>query len=444
MGTHPIFESDFDCLTDMAPDPDKNFDRQYSLDELVDCSELVVPEKPAAIGVGAEGDPRLMIKEIVNENFKSYAGTKVIGPFHKAFTSIIGPNGSGKSNVIDSMLFVFGYRAQKIRSKKVSVLIHNSTRHPNLQRATVSVKFHMIVDREGDAYDVVPGSEFTVSRTAFKDNSSCYHIDGRKTNFKEVGKFLRTKGIDLDHNRFLILQGEVEQISQMKPKAENKNEEGMLEYLEDIIGSSRLKPLIDKLKPEYEAGVSWIQRKNDMTRDIHKIRQATIYQCNVKSNRDQERLKTVEEELTLIEDDMKKFKIENKDILVEQKKRKKKLTKIKDTMNKLTDKIAESEGTAKAFKEEQKNIKKRQAALEKELEKEEKNVKKFQEMPVKCEKETEELNEKLEQLVIDEKNQNNDYDKAIEEVGAKTKDLRKQKAPLEKKLLEVQNSVNEK
>ena len=56
--------------------------------------------------------------------------------------------------------------------------------------------------------------------TALKDNSSCYRIDGRKTNFKEVGKFLRTKGIDLDHNRFLILQGEVEQISQMKPKGE--------------------------------------------------------------------------------------------------------------------------------------------------------------------------------------------------------------------------------
>ena len=206
----------------MAPDPDENFDRQYSLEELVDCSELIVPEKPAAIGVGAEGDPRLMIKEIVNENFKSYAGTKVIGPFHKAFTSIIGPNGSGKSNVIDSMLFVFGYRAQKIRSKKVSVLIHNSTKFPNVRQATVSVKFHMIVDREGDEYDVVPNSEFTVSRTAFKDNSSCYHIDGRKTNFKEVGKFLRTKGIDLDHNRFLILQGEVEQISQMKPKGKTR------------------------------------------------------------------------------------------------------------------------------------------------------------------------------------------------------------------------------
>jgi hypothetical protein len=32
-------------------------------------------------------------------------------------------------------------------------------------------------------------------------------------------------------------QGEVEQISMMKPKAEDKNDTGLLEYLEDIIGT---------------------------------------------------------------------------------------------------------------------------------------------------------------------------------------------------------------
>lgn len=32
------------------------------------------------------------------------------------------------------------------------------------------------------------------------------------------------------------VQGEVEQISLMKPKAEDKNDTGLLEYLEDIIG----------------------------------------------------------------------------------------------------------------------------------------------------------------------------------------------------------------
>ena len=64
----------------------------------------------------------------------------------QCFTSIVGPNGSGKSNVIDSMLFVFGYRAKQIRSKKVSVLIHNSEQHQNLTFCTVSVHFQKIVD----------------------------------------------------------------------------------------------------------------------------------------------------------------------------------------------------------------------------------------------------------------------------------------------------------
>jgi AAA15 family ATPase/GTPase len=49
----------------------------------------------------------------------AHTGEKIIGPFHKCFSSIVGPNGSGKSNVIDAMLFVFGKRATKIRLKKV-------------------------------------------------------------------------------------------------------------------------------------------------------------------------------------------------------------------------------------------------------------------------------------------------------------------------------------
>ena len=39
-------------------------------------------------------------------------------------------------------------RAQKIRSKKLSVLIHNSDTHPNVQSCTVSVHFAEIIDKE--------------------------------------------------------------------------------------------------------------------------------------------------------------------------------------------------------------------------------------------------------------------------------------------------------
>lgn len=62
------------------------------------------------------------------------------------------------------------------------------------------------LSQEGDDYEVIPNSNFYVSRTANKDNSSAYHINGKKATFKDVGALLRSHGIDLDHNRFLILQ----------------------------------------------------------------------------------------------------------------------------------------------------------------------------------------------------------------------------------------------
>ena len=85
--------------------------------------------------------------EFVNES-TNYTHTHTHTHTHvQCFSSIVGPNGSGKSNVIDSMLFVFGYRARKIRSKKVAVLIHNSEHHQNVQSCTVSVHFQKIIDK---------------------------------------------------------------------------------------------------------------------------------------------------------------------------------------------------------------------------------------------------------------------------------------------------------
>ena len=43
----------------------------------------------------------------------------------------------------------------------------------------------------------------------------------------------------------MILQGEVEQIALMKPKSGNMDNPGLLEYLEDIIGSDQYVERID-------------------------------------------------------------------------------------------------------------------------------------------------------------------------------------------------------
>ena len=53
---------------------------------------------------------------------------------------------------------------------------------------------------------MVPGSDFVVARTALRSNASNYYVDGRKSSFGEVTDLLKAKGVDLDNNRFLILQ----------------------------------------------------------------------------------------------------------------------------------------------------------------------------------------------------------------------------------------------
>ncbi|CAE7538788.1 SMC4, partial [Symbiodinium microadriaticum] len=137
---------------------------------------------------GADKTTRLMITSMVLENFKSYAGEQEIGPFHKRFSSIVGPNGSGKSNVIDALLFVFGKRAKQLRLNKVSELIHRSSRFPDLEYAKVAVYFQLIIDDESsqDDYEVIPGSEFVVSRIAFQSNQSKYSVDGKNSTYTEV------------------------------------------------------------------------------------------------------------------------------------------------------------------------------------------------------------------------------------------------------------------
>lgn len=90
---------------------------------------------------------RIVLTHLILNNFKSYAGRQEVGPFHASFSSVVGPNGSGKSNVIDSLLFVFGFRASKMRQGKISALIHNSAQHPNLDHCEVAVHFKEVMDQ---------------------------------------------------------------------------------------------------------------------------------------------------------------------------------------------------------------------------------------------------------------------------------------------------------
>ncbi|KAF5561202.1 structural maintenance-chromosome 4 [Fusarium phyllophilum] len=216
--------------------------------------DIVLKSRTLAVPVVEDTTPksRIVLTHLILNNFKSYAGRQEVGPFHASFSSVVGPNGSGKSNVIDSLLFVFGFRASKMRQGKISALIHNSAKFPNLDHCEVAVYFQEVMDQPGGGHEVIPNSELVISRKAFKNNSSKYYINGKESNFTTVTTLLRDRGVDLDHKRFLILQGEVESIAQMKAKAGNEHEDGLLEYLEDIIGTSKYKAPIEESATEVE------------------------------------------------------------------------------------------------------------------------------------------------------------------------------------------------
>lgn len=99
-------------------------------------------------------------------------------------------------------MFVLGYRAKKLRQGRLSELIHNSEGLLNLESCTVEVHFKLISTEESGEEAV----DLCVSRTAYRNNSNKYQINGNSSNFVEVTTLLKDYGVDLDHKRFLILQ----------------------------------------------------------------------------------------------------------------------------------------------------------------------------------------------------------------------------------------------
>ena len=92
---------------------------------------------------------------MVLEDFKSYQGKQIIGKFHGNFTSVVGPNGSGKSNLIQSMLFIFGFNASWMRLNKLNQLIHNSSTSTGNSRAAVEVHFKKLQQgNDGNLFEI--------------------------------------------------------------------------------------------------------------------------------------------------------------------------------------------------------------------------------------------------------------------------------------------------
>ncbi|PKA58748.1 Structural maintenance of chromosomes protein 1 [Apostasia shenzhenica] len=163
------------------------------------------------------------------ENFKSYKGRQVIGPFYD-FTAIIGPNGAGKSNLMDAISFVLGVRSTHLRGAHLRDLIYACDDRDKEQKGRRA--FVQLVYQMGN------GSELQFTRTITGAGGSEYRIDQRVVSWDEYNARLKSLGILVKARNFLVFQGDVESIASKNPKE-------LTALLEQISGS-------DEFKKDYE------------------------------------------------------------------------------------------------------------------------------------------------------------------------------------------------
>ncbi|KAM4021037.1 structural maintenance of chromosomes protein 1A isoform 2-T2 [Anomaloglossus baeobatrachus] len=281
------------------------------------------------------------LKLIEIENFKSYKGRQIIGPFRR-FTAIIGPNGSGKSNLMDAISFVLGEKTSNLRVKTLRDLIHGApVGKPAANRAFVSMVY------EEDA-----GKEKVFARHII-GGSSEYRINSKAVQLAEYSDELEKLGILIKARNFLVFQGAVESIAMKNPKERTA-------LFEEISRSGELAQEYDKLKKEM------VKAEEDTQFNYHRKKNIAAERKEAKQEKEEaERYQRLKDEVARAQIQMQLFKLYHNESEIE------KLNKELSNKNKEIDKdkkhMDKVEEELKDKKKELGKMMREQQAIEKEI-----------------------------------------------------------------------------
>lgn len=147
------------------------------------------------------------------ENFKSYAGTQVIGPFHD-FTCVVGPNGAGKSNLMDAISFVLGLNSRQLRSSNLKDLIFHKDDNTRPRRAVVRL-LYVVSEKELDGF--AEGDTVCFARTVNAQGISSYSFQNQTMTYEEYEGILQKIGVLVKVRNFLVFQGDIEAVASKTP-----------------------------------------------------------------------------------------------------------------------------------------------------------------------------------------------------------------------------------
>ncbi|XP_005061195.1 PREDICTED: structural maintenance of chromosomes protein 2 [Ficedula albicollis] len=158
----------------------------------------------------------MYIKSIVLDGFKSYAQRTEINDFDPLFNAITGLNGSGKSNILDSICFVLGIsNLSQVRASNLHDLVYKSGQ-AGVTKATVSIIFDNS-DKSRSPLGFEANDEITVTRQVIVGGRSKYLINGVNAANGRVQDLFCSVGLNVNNPHFLIMQGQITKVLNMKP-----------------------------------------------------------------------------------------------------------------------------------------------------------------------------------------------------------------------------------
>ncbi|NWR66826.1 SMC2 protein, partial [Bucorvus abyssinicus] len=159
----------------------------------------------------------MYIKSIVLEGFKSYAQRTEVSGFDPLFNAITGLNGSGKSNVLDSICFVLGIaNLSQVRASNLQDLVYKNGQ-AGINKATVSITFDNS-DKKQSPLGLEASDEITITRQVIVGGRNKYLINGVNATSTRVQDLFCSVGLNVNNPHFLIMQGRITKVLNMKPQ----------------------------------------------------------------------------------------------------------------------------------------------------------------------------------------------------------------------------------
>ncbi|VDN59451.1 unnamed protein product [Dracunculus medinensis] len=158
----------------------------------------------------------MRIKRVEIDGFKSYAQRQIIDGFDAQFNAITGLNGSGKSNILDAICFVLGIsNLSQVRAAQLSDLVYKQGQ-AGIAKATVTVTFDN-TDPSNRPVGYEKYEEIVVRRQIIINGRNTYTLNGTAATNSRVADLFRSVGLNVNNPHFLIMQGRITKVLNMKP-----------------------------------------------------------------------------------------------------------------------------------------------------------------------------------------------------------------------------------